>query len=309
MASGVHLIVVDEKPGMFDDAMAYLDQLEQRWSRFIPSSDITRINHSPGVPVVVAPETVVLVTAMEDAHRLTGGRFDPSVLPELLANGYRASIDDPTRTTELPAGLARRGAMALVEIDRDRSTVTVPPGLALDPGGIGKGLAADLLVARLLAAGAAGALVGIGGDLAMGGRPAEDDGWVVTIECPDPADGDLGSFAVDRGGVATSSTRSRRWMLDGWARHHLIDPVTGEQSATDLATVTVVATSGWVAEAHAKAALLAGRAGVLGYLAAHDLTGVAVTHDGILLTTPDLADLADLHRADPAPAPDLAGVS
>ena len=59
-------------------------------------------------------------------------------------------------------------------------------------------------------------------------------------------------------------------------------------SDTDLDAVTVIARSGWLAEAHATGAILAGSVGVLGYLATHDLSGVAVTSTGALLATPDL---------------------
>ena len=59
--------------------------------------------------------------------------------------------------------------------------------------------------------------------------------------------------------MATSSTRSRRWIHDGAIRHHVIDPASGAMSDTDLAAVTVIARSGWLAEAHATAAILAGQ--------------------------------------------------
>ena len=91
----------------------------------------------------------------------------------------------------------------------------------------------------------------------MAGRPVTDDGWLVTVEQPDPADGVLCTLAISGGGVATSSTRSRRWVLDGVERHHQIDPRTGRPSTTDLAAVTVIARAGWLAEVHATAALAA----------------------------------------------------
>ena len=87
---------------------------------------------------------------------------------------------------------------------------------------------------------------------------------------------------------ATSSTRSRRWIHEGVVRHHVIDPASGAMSDTDLAAVTVIARRGWLAEAHATAAILAGEAGLLEYLAAHDLSGLAVTTSGARLATPDL---------------------
>jgi thiamine biosynthesis lipoprotein len=228
---------------------------------------------------------------MQRAWHLTQGRYDPTVLPVLVANGYAASRTDPGRRTVLAAGPHRIGAMGEVAIDRPGLMVTVPTGVALDPGGIGKGLAADLAAALLLDGGAAGALVGIGGDLAIGGDPPGPSGWPVDIEHPDPTGTPLCQVLVDRGGVATSSTRSRRWTQAGRARHHLVDPFTSAQAETDLATVTVFAATGWQAEAHATSALLASASSVLHHLDSHGLTGLAITRDGRILHTPDLDGL------------------
>jgi thiamine biosynthesis lipoprotein len=300
MASEVHLVLVDAGPGPARDAIGQLDDLERRWSRFLPGSDITRLNRSPGIPVPVHPDTLGLVTAMIDGWRLTHGRYDPTVLPALVAAGYTASIDDPAAVTILPADAGGDATLGDVTVDFVDGTVTVPPGLALDPGGIGKGLAADLVVARLLDHGVAGALVGIGGDLAMAGTPPHPDGWLVTVEDPhDPATA-IATLAVAAGGVGTSSTLSRRWRYDGRTNHHLIDPATGHPATTDLAAVTAVAGSGWLAEVHATAALLAGRGQALAYLQAHRVAGVVTTASGANLTTPDLASPAAAGRRIPA---------
>jgi thiamine biosynthesis lipoprotein len=156
-------------------------------------------------------------------------------------------------------------------------------------------LAADLTVSHLLESGADGALVSIGGDLSAGGRSPEG-GWAVDIEHPAPELDTIGRLAVPAGGVATSSTRSRRWHLDGRERHHIIDPWTGAPSTSDLMSVTVIARSGWLAEVHATTSMLAGSSEVLGYLERHDLSGVAVTRDHRVLATDDLAEL----RCEPA---------
>jgi thiamine biosynthesis lipoprotein len=288
MASDAHVIAVDASAGAVVDAERLLHRIEQRWSRFLPDSDITRINLAEGRPVVVDPLTITLIATMAEAWQITQGRYDPTILPVLVADGYRASIDQPSRVTSLPATARHVGGVAAVTIDAEQRTVTAPPEVTLDPGGIGKGLAADLVVGQLLAAGAAGALVDVGGDLACAGTPVLPGGWAVTVERPDDPDADLVTFAVSGGGVATSSTRSRCWLHEGATRHHVIDPTCGAMSDTDLAAVTVIARSGWMAEAHATAAILAGRAGMVGYLAAHDLSGLGVTMDGVLLATHDL---------------------
>jgi thiamine biosynthesis lipoprotein len=290
MASAVHVVVVgDTDPRPVVDL---LEHLEASWSRFRPDSDISRLARHAGEVVSVNPSTVALVDAMIHAWRITDGAFDPTVLPDLVRLGYASSIEDPRRVTILPGGLVafdgERPTLDDVVTDAERSTVRIPRGLALDPGGLGKGLAADLAVQYLLAAGARGALVGVGGDLAIGGDPLDTaaGGWPVDVD--HPAGGDVGTIVVSHGGVATSSTRSRRWLHDGTDRHHVIDPVTHLDSTTDLASATVVARSGWLAEAHATAALLAGSSGAVQYLERHGLTGVVVADDGSVSATADL---------------------
>jgi thiamine biosynthesis lipoprotein len=302
MASELQLVVdtasgPENLPG-WNGAIELLEHLEACWSRFLPTSDISRLNLADGRPLRVDPVTITLVDTMIDAWRTTEHRFDPTILPALMEAGYRASIDDPGRVTILPSGAMhiggfdrREATLEHIEVDRDAGTVRLPPGLAIDAGGIGKGLAADLSVAHALHSGADGAMTSIGGDIAMGGRPPEG-GWTVHVEHPDADQGTLGTISVTGGGVATSSTRSRRWRQDGIERHHVIDPWTGAPSTTDLSSVTVIARSGWLAEAHATAALLSGSCEVIEYLDRHDLSGLAVTGDGTILATDDLAALA-----------------
>jgi thiamine biosynthesis lipoprotein len=280
MASAVEVILVEPADGAEDYARHRLDELERRWSRFLPESDISRLNSAPEAFVMVSWETIELLETMKDAWRLTDGRYDPAMLAAINAAGYSQSIDRSDRTSRMARRPSRGHSIGDVTIDAVTSTVIVPAGLGIDPGGIGKGLAADMLVTELLAGGTSGALVGIGGDLAAAGSPPTDEGWHVAVKHPLDLSRELMRIALDAGGVATSSTLTRTWLQDGRRRHHVIDPSTGTCATTDLAAVTVVAGAGWQAEAHATAALLAGSEHVLDYLARHGLDGVAMTLDG-----------------------------
>lgn len=294
MASALQIIVVGD--GDVSSTTNLLSELESYWSRFLLDSDITALNNASGRPVRVDPSTITLITTMIDGWRLTDHAFDPSLLQIVCESGYRSSIDDPFKVTLLPDGAMLVGgydeapAIDDIVVDAATSTVRLPVGLALDPGGVGKGLAADLAVRHLLDSGASGALVSIGGDMAMAGSPPDGAlGWSVAVEHPDASLGNACLLAVDAGGVATSSTRSRRWMHEGRERHHVIDPLARHQSTTDLATVTVIGRAGWLAEVHATAALLAGTGGVLDYLERHELSGIAIDLDGRLIPTADLS--------------------
>ena len=299
MASELQLVAItsDDQQGsdFWRGTLELLDRLESAWSRFLPDSDVTRLNHGHGRPVDVDSSTITLVDAMVRAWHLTDHRFDPTTLRALTRAGYSASIVDPLLVTMLPSGDLRfedaaGGQPTMDDIAVSGHAIRLPAGMTIDAGGIGKGLAADLAVAHALESGADGVMVSIGGDVAMGGRPP-DGGWTILVECPVPDNGLVGTIAVSAGGVATSSTRSRRWWHEGAEQHHVIDPWTGAPSTTDLWSVTVVARSGWLAEAHATAALLAGSNHVLDYLDRNGLSGVAVAEDGRVMATEDLSRL------------------
>jgi len=301
MASSLHLIAMGPSAEVLerglDNAVEHLEHLERCWSRFIPTSDICRINRlgvAGGGPLTVDPSTIALLDAMVEGYQRTAGRFDPSVLPAVLAEGYTSSWVNPAVVVEVPDQPTAWSAGLLHDIDLDpaANTVTVPAGLSLDPGGIGKGFAADIVVGRMLAAGATGAMAEIGGDLSMDGTSPDAAGWLVDVERPDPTHGLLCSLAISGGGVATSSTRSRRWMVEGVERHHQIDPATERSSTTDLEAVTVIAPSGWLAEVHSTAAVGIGSRGVLAYLEGHGFSGIAfVRGDSSARMTADLADI------------------
>jgi thiamine biosynthesis lipoprotein len=320
MASAAQVILVDPASGAESYARRRLDELEQRWSRFLPESDVSRLNAAPEAFMFVSADTLGLLAAMKDAWRRTNRRYDPTMLSAIMAAGYSTSIDESGRRrhasglpslesgarSRRPDSLSQTCTIEDVTIDPFSSAVVLPAGIGIDPGGIGKGLAADLVVTELLAAGTAGALVCVGGDLAAAGTPPTPDGWLVRVEEPRDPSQTLVTLAFSAGGVATSSTLSRTWVHEGRDTHHVIDPSTQTCSQTDLAAVTVVARAGWEAEAHATAALLCGSETVLDYLDLHELEGIATTLQGHVMTTPGLALGSGREMR---PGPDRAGVA
>lgn len=234
-------------------ARAELARLEALWSRFLPGSDVQRVNGADGRPVEVSAETVALITDAVAWWRATGGRFDPTVHDALVAAGY----DRDLRTGHGPVGAGRAApGCADISIDPERNRITLPPGVRIDLGGIGKGHAVDLLAEGL--AHLPGGLVDLGGDLRVWGIAAQDEpGWPIAIE--DLRDGSTAAIVgLTTGAVATSSVLRRQWR-DGLHRaHHLIDPRTGRPARGGLVTVTVLAGSAAAAEVIAKHALLTG---------------------------------------------------
>jgi thiamine biosynthesis lipoprotein len=281
MGSQCHLLV-DGDDRLLDQAGRWLDELESAWSRFLPGSDISRVNSSGGRPTVVQPETAEAVALAIEAWAVTGGRFDPTTLPALVAAGYDRSFEHAGRFDDRPEAPRPAPGCAAIEIDRDQGTLLLPAGIQLDLGGIGKGRAADLIAERLLVAGARGACVNLGGDVRLAGTPPAGGPWTVGVEHPG-TEQVVATFAVESGAVATSTVTHRRWGVDA---HHLIDPATGRPSTTDLLAVTVVAgTAAW-AEVYAKAALLAGSERASEVVTGAGLTGLMVERDGAVTLLP-----------------------
>src|SRR5581483_1485033 len=100
MGSDAHVIVVGGPGGsggpggLAEAAQRRIDDLEQRWSRFIAGSEISRLNERAGTPMTVSPETAELVRRAIDAWRFSGGGFDPTVLGAVIRAGYDRSFEE-----------------------------------------------------------------------------------------------------------------------------------------------------------------------------------------------------------------------
>ncbi len=252
MGSDAHVIVVGGDARLVDAARLRIEDLERRWSRFLPDSEITALNEQAGSFVPVSADTLELVTRSLDAYLLTDGWFDPTIYGALVRAGYDRTLDavrnDPRRGH---SGLQTGAERILVAAD----AVALPIGTGFDPGGIGKGLAADIVVDELVAEGAAGVCINLGGDVRVSGLGPAGTAWSIAIEHPHQT-APLATLGLCEGAVATSTTLCRQWEVNGATQHHLIDPTTGEPSTTTRPFVSVVTGHAWAAEVMAKVLLL-----------------------------------------------------
>ena len=279
MGTEVHLVAVGAGPGALDGARRRVAALERRWSRFLAASDVSRMNRAAGVAVAVSPATVTLLELALDGWRLTGGRFDPTVLPALLSAGYDRTFAEVAASPGEPGPAVPAAGCDGIVVDELGSRVTLPPGLGIDLGGIAKGHTADLVVEELLAAGARGALANLGGDVRAEGEPPDGrDAWTVAVADPFDAARDVATVRLAGGAVVTTSRTRRRWGIHG--AHHLIDPATGAPAEGGVAAVTVVAGTGAWAEVLAKAAFVAGAGRAAGVVRDGGATGIVVDGAG-----------------------------
>ncbi len=268
-----------------------VEQLERAWSRFLHDSDITALNNSPEW-VDVSADTLTLIDHALNAWRITGGAFDPTVLPSLVANGYAESrCASPGRTVlPYPARSGPAPGPEGIEINRSTSRARLPMGVGFDPGGIGKGLAADIVACALIRAGATAAILSIGGDVRVAGdAPA---GWIVAVEDPFSPEETIGELSLVNGAVCTSSVRAKTWIHDDTPMHHLIDPRTGNPMTSSIVSATVVAGEAWLAEALCKAALTAEPVDALTFLESTGADGMLVDTNRVIWRTPGIERFA-----------------
>jgi thiamine biosynthesis lipoprotein len=246
-------------------AERFFRQVEARFSRFLPDSELVQLNRTPGEDVPVSPDLAELVELALAAARASEGTFDPTVIDALEAAGYDRSIDlIRTNGTHPPQWVAARpDRWKHVVVDTTAGTIRLPAGVRLDLGGIGKGWAADRAGALLQPFGAG--MVSAGGDIrAWGDQPGlqPGQGWLVALDHPEQPGKDLAWLRVRDGAVATSSITARRWA----GGHHMINPRTARPANTDLLSVTATAPTVVRAEVAAKVALILGRAAGLDWL-------------------------------------------
>jgi len=294
MGSAARVYVVGGGPQLLRLARSRIEVLEARWSRFVPTSEVSELNDAGGAARVVSPETFDLVRRGVEAWHLTGGRCDATVLGDVLRAGYAASFDDAPAVVEPSATTLTQGCAGIV-LDAATHTVRLPRGTGFDPGGIGKGLAADLVVTELLEAGADGACVNLGGDVRVAGTPP-DASWSITIEHPTRPEPAAVVHLAD-GAVATSSRLRRRWVTNQGPAHHLIDPASGRPAGGPVVAATAIGATGWQAEALAKAAFLAGLPAGAALLEDIGAAGLLVDDDGAVLTSASFGVYADQPRA------------
>lgn len=253
---------------------------ERELSRFDPASDLSRLNAAGGRWTPVGRRLLEALGLALRAREDTGGRFDPTVLPALVAAGYDRSFDLLEEREAREADDWRAGTA--IELDTRNGLARLEQGSSVDLGGIGKGYAAGRALDAMLVTSStlAGGLVDLGGDIAVTGESPESGPWVVAVSDPRRAGETLAVLALDSGGVATSGRDARRF---GPARslHHLIDPETGESALAGPLTVTVVAPDPVAAEVHATTLAIAGPAEAEEHVTARPrISALYVPHTG-----------------------------
>ncbi|OUM86117.1 MAG: hypothetical protein BAA01_01955 [Bacillus thermozeamaize] len=261
---------------------------QERFSRFDPKSELSRINQSSSSWVFVSKAMAEVLSLTRHFWLKTDGLFSPFLLDALEKAGYAHSfeclppvaISEPSaisaeetcpKTRPLPQPAVTGPDRHTFHIYPSQQLLERPPGLRIDLGGIVKGWTAQQLARHLQREHAVPwGLVNAGGDLYAWGGYGCDAPWTIGISHPlrdrweplrpdMPPAKDIAFIQIRRGAVATSGTMARRWRTPEGIQHHLIDPRTGRPSQSDLVQCTVISPCLVEAEVLAKVIVILGQ--------------------------------------------------
>lgn len=201
-------------------------------------SELALLNARAGQgPVAVSAELAETLRQALQMSELTGGAFDVTIGPIAQLWGFIWKEHRLPSSDELARVLPLAGHRK-IRLTEDRRA-ELPPGMQLDFGGMGKGLAVDRAIAALERHGVGSAMVKAGGDLRVLGLPPGKDGWEVQIE--DPAkQGRRASFKIKHGALSTSGNYENFFEVEGRRYSHIIDPRNG-MPVEGIASCTVLA--------------------------------------------------------------------
>ena len=263
-----------------------MHQVERDLSRFLPDSDLSRLNAAAGRPYRAGELLWQIVQEALAWASVSHGIFDPTIGRALLAAGYDRSFElltsgqamDATSTSFVQAS-NRSPGWQNIHLDPDQRTITLPPTVQLDLGGIAKGWAADKALDLLRPLGPA--LVDAGGDLAIGHPRPGEKGWPVAVADPLTPESDLVFLTLAHAGLATSGTDHRRWRHRGRQQHHLIDPHQQQPAHTEILAATVVAPTATEADVLALSLVVMGLHAADAWLKTHShIPALLILNDG-----------------------------
>jgi thiamine biosynthesis lipoprotein len=242
---------------IFDELHVKIHDFEERFSRFIATSELTLFNGSAGQNTKVTHQFSDLLYAAKDLSIKTNGIYNPFILPDLQRAGYMRSWNNDYQ----PIDYTDRKLFYAADIKIYHDSAKIPASSAIDFGGIGKGYLLDQLHNYLLNQNLDGYWVSLGGDIICFGYDLDEADWQILIQDANYTDKTVGQYSNDDGqflAIATSGVTKRKGVHKGKAWHHIIDPHTGQPTKSAILTATITATTAKDADVYCKSIVIGG---------------------------------------------------
>ncbi len=224
-------------------SLEWVRNFENRYSRYLPESLISRINRTAGTgeSIEIEEEDERLFKLCDTLHFFTRGLFDPTTLPLAQLWNFKAEKPRIPNDGEIKVALTK---INWKKVTRKDGQVSLPElGMGLDFGGFGKEYAVDRVMEMGRRFGISDLLVNFGGDLRTLGSPPDSPHWRVGIEDPNQPGQARFTVRANDLAVATSGNYQRFFEINGKRYGHLLDHRTGFPTSSDHLSATVIAKS------------------------------------------------------------------
>ncbi len=223
-------------------------------SRMSESSELFRANDA-NAPFTISPETAEYLAKALDVCKKSGGALDITLGEITDLWGFSSGAE---KIKTLPDSEALSQKLALCGFEKivlDGDVLTVPSGVELDLGAVGKGIACDRVRKFLAATKIRKAVISVGGSVLLYG----DKEFTVGVRDPKGTVSDyIAVLTLGEGCVSTSGSYERTVTVDGIDYHHILDRKTGYPVSNNIVSVTVVSDSGLLSDALSTACFVLG---------------------------------------------------
>ena len=240
MASPCEVLIeceaMTEARDLIEIASAEAYRIEQKFSRYRDDNIVHRINGGEG-RIEVDEETARLLDFAQDCYQLSDGYFDitSGILRQAWRFGPGARLPTQRELDRLLPNIGWR------KLSWEKPYLSLPVGMEIDFGGIGKEYAVDSALGLLHEASAHSALVNFGGDCHASGPLAGERPWMTGIENPNRP-GDASAMIQLRSGALATSGDVFKHIEHGGRRYgHILNPKTGWPNTASPRSVTVAA--------------------------------------------------------------------
>ena len=252
------VVSADKKAGAI--VFAEASRIEQLLSRYIESSEISRLNRLGSLKV--SPDTFYVIKRSKEFWEQTSGAFDITVGPLVSLWGFKNCQYSVPAQRKISSVLKLIGSDKIILREKDRMVEFKLPGMKIDLGGIAKGYALDQAVKKLKENNINSCLINAGGQIyALGERSGRP--WKVGVKNGRGSD-IHGRLEIKDQSISTSGDYEQFFSRDGKRYSHILDPRTGYPASSGLVSVTVVAPSGTEADALSTSAFILGKEGAPG---------------------------------------------
>ncbi len=264
---------------LFDASFLRLKAYEQQFSRFLLTSELSRLNTKRSL--VVTPLFLELTLIARRLYEKTGGYFNP--LLQIDRFGYSKTYEEVKQMQQTKNLAPYNIDFSLVLINTDTRRITLTSDMRLDFGGFLKGHLAEMEAKQIGEEGTdvRGVIVNIGGDIHTQGT--DDEGKPFVFEIKNPVQGPPITVPLQNKSLATSGTYNRTWIADMTPMHHILARDGIQNPESDIVSASVIHEHGADAEAYAKA-LLSLSPPILEGMIQEQLTYVTIQKEGIINT-------------------------